>query len=164
MLLNQLQQRHAPVLHNVVIRHHRNIHQRESGGIDPPRGLRIGKLIQPAQRERIGAFRAVIEQHRHHQRQRFVPGVQMTLHRRQRVAHQPECHVRIRRALMFNHHVDIAVTVAGFQRPQYVGVAGAQIGLNEAAGLQLKRLQVAQLAQRSGKMNLDKIPCALGMR
>ena len=164
MLLNQLQQRHAPVLHNVVIRHHRNIHQRESGGIKSSRCLRISKLIQPAKRERIGTFRAVIKQHRHHQRQRFVPGVQMTLHRRQRVAHQPECHMRFRRALMFNHHIDIAVAVAGFQRPQYVGVAGAQIGLNKAAGLQLERLQITQLAQRSGQMNLDKIPGALGMR
>ena len=75
---------------------------------------RVGKAIQPAQRIRVRRGDTVIEQHGYHQRQAFMSGIQMTLHRRNGIAHQPEGHMGIRRALVLNNDVNIALAGGGF--------------------------------------------------
>ena len=43
-----------------------------------------------------------------------MSGIQMTLHRRNGIAHQPEGHMGIRRALVLNNDVNIALAGGGF--------------------------------------------------
>ena len=83
-----------------------------------------------------------------------MPGVQMLLHGREGIAHQAKGHQFIRRALMFNQHVDIARPVAGLQRVENIGIAGAQVFFNKAAGGELKCLKMTLREQFAGKVRL----------
>ena len=93
-----------------------------------------------------------------------MPGVQMALHRGDGVAHQPERHPFVRRALVFNQHMHVAVTFTGFQGIKHIAVAGPQIILNETAGLQLQRRQVADIQQGRRQMQHHKIPGGFRLR
>ncbi|MNI65734.1 hypothetical protein D3C73_1212530 [compost metagenome] len=88
----------------------------------------------------------MVKKYRHHQGQRFIPGVEMTLHRGNGIAHQSKCHVGIRRTLMFNQRIDVAITLRCLQRPQYIGIAGPQVFLYKTAGFKLQRVQLAKVA------------------
>ena len=96
MFLDELQQRHPAVLHNLVIGHNGDIDQWKRGAIKLSGGLRVIKLVQPARCLGIWAAFATVKQHRDHQRQAFVSAIQMPLHGGDRIAHQPEGHVSVR--------------------------------------------------------------------
>ena len=57
----------------------------------------------------------MIKQHRDHQRQGFMPGIKMPLHGSHAITQQTKRHMCICRALMLNHHVDVAVTYRRLQ-------------------------------------------------
>ena len=67
----------------------------------------------------------MIKQQWHYQRDFVITFIQVTLHGGGGIAHQPKGHILFRRTLMFNYAVDIAVTFAGFYRPQNIRVVSA---------------------------------------
>ena len=44
-----------------------------------------------------------------------MTAIKMALHRGDGVAHQAEGHLRIRRALMFDNHINVALARGGFE-------------------------------------------------
>ena len=46
----------------------------------------------------------------------------MALHHRHGISHQAKGHMDILAALMFNHHINIAIAFAGLYRPQNIGM------------------------------------------
>jgi len=65
--------------------------------------------------------------------------IQMALHHRDGVTHQAECHQAVRRALMFDDDVDIALFSYGLQRVEDIAVVSAQIFFDKTAGGQAPR-------------------------
>lgn len=65
---------------------------------------------------------------------------------------------------MLDQHVDVAVAGGGLQAVQHVAVKGPQALFDKAAGLELKRTEVADGAQLSRQMHFDEITGRRGMR
>ena len=80
----------------------------------------------------------MIKQHGDHQRQRFMAAIKMLLHGREGIAQESERHMAVRGALMLNDDIDIALSLAGMQRVENIGIAGAQVVLNKAPGFQVQ--------------------------
>ena len=60
----------------------------------------------------------------------------MALHHRHGIAHQAKGHMNVLAALMFNHHIDIAIAFAGLYRPLNIGVEHPQFFIDKAGGFQ----------------------------
>lgn len=54
MFLHQLQQGDSPMLHDVIVRHHRHVDQWKRTAIQRLRQLRVGKFIQPVEGKGYG--------------------------------------------------------------------------------------------------------------
>ena len=89
---------------------------------------------------------------------------QMALHGGHRVTYQAKRHVPVRRRLVLNEHVNVAVTTGGFQAVEDVAEILAEVILNERAGFQFQRAEVADGLQLSGQMQLHKIPGNIRLR
>ena len=131
MFLQELQYRNAPVLHNRVVRDHRDIDQRKRAVIDYFCPLRRVEQAVPVHREGIGRGFALIKKNGNHQWKMRISRFQMALHCGDGIAHQAKRHLFVRRALMLNKYVDIAGLIIDFQRVQHVGIVGAQVFLNK---------------------------------
>jgi hypothetical protein len=81
---------------------------------------------------------------------------QMALHGGYRVTYQAKRHVPVRRRLVLNEHVNVAVTTGGFQAVEDVAEILAEVILNERAGFQFQRAEVADGLQLSGQCNFIK--------
>ena len=68
----------------------------------------------------------MIKQHGDHQRQRFMAAIKMLLYGRGHSA-ESERHMAVRGALMLNDHIDIALSLAGLQRVENIGIAGRRL-------------------------------------
>ena len=98
-----------------------DIHQRKSFGVQLPGKLRIVKLIQPVRVSTGRAmFRSVIKQQWQPPAELCHSLYPVTLHGGSGHSALAEKPYSFCRALMFNHAVDIAVTVAGFHGPQNI--------------------------------------------
>ncbi len=123
MFLQQRQRCHTTVLHDFIFRNDGDVDQRKSAAVKP--------VLQ---------------------RQLFMSGVEVALHRRHRVAQQPERHMSVRRGLVLYQLLHIAVIAAsGFQAEEHVAEAGMQIIFHERAGGQPERAEVADSRQLGGE-------------
>ena len=84
-------------------------------------------------------------------------GVEVSLHRGNRIAHQTKSHMVVRRALMLYHHVNISRPAGGPHRPQHVRIPGAQILIDKTRRLQPQGSEIAPLADRFGKIEHEEI-------
>jgi hypothetical protein len=89
---------------------------------------------------------------------------QMALHGGHRVTYQAKRHMFVRRRLVLNEHVNVAVTTGGFQAVEDVAEILAEVILNERAGFQFQRAEVADGLQLCGQVQLHKIPGNIRLR
>ena len=64
----------------------------------------------------------MIKQQGDNQRQLRMPLIQMTLHRGDGIAHQAKGHMAVRRALVLNQQIDIALPRLRLQRVKDIGM------------------------------------------
>lgn len=149
---------------DVDIRNDGNINQREGAAVEFACQRRSVKLIQPPGGVWIWAAFTRTEQHRYHQWQFFMPCIQVALHGSHRIAYQAESHMLIRGGLVFYEYVNIPVTGGGFQAVEDVTEILAEIILNERAGFQFQRAEIADGPQLCRQMQLHEIPCNIRLR
>lgn len=65
---------------------------------------------------------------------------------------------------MLDEHVDIIITCSGFQAVEDVAEILAEIILNERAGFEFQRAEIADCTQLCGQVDLQEIPCNIRLR
>ncbi|CAB1230128.1 hypothetical protein SFB9_5837 [Klebsiella michiganensis] len=89
---------------------------------------------------------------------------QMALHGGYRVTYQAKRHVPVRRRLVLNKHVNVAVAAGGFQAIENVAEILTEVILNKRAGFQFKCAEVADGLQLCREMQLHEIPGNIRLR
>lgn len=87
--------RHNAVVYDLLVRNDGDVDQRERPAVEAAGQRRIVKFLQPVGGVWIRTAPPCVKQHRDDQRQFFMAGVNMALHRGHGIAHQPEGHVPI---------------------------------------------------------------------
>lgn len=89
---------------------------------------------------------------------------EMSLHSGHRVTNQAESHMPVRRRLVLNEYVNVAVTGGGFQAVEDVAEILSEVILNKRAGFQFQCAEVADGLQLCREMQLHEIPGNIRLR